>query len=98
MLSVKMAELINTMKEGVTLDSELLAKAVVRLIKRGIFERFTKTGTLSEKDQEFCDSIDWYPVDELEQREEYAEKLKGIAEGEHLPMTTDRLDKLMRIK
>ena len=41
------------------------------LNKKRIFEEFIKTGTLSTEDQEFCDKIDWYPVDELELKEEY---------------------------
>lgn len=45
-------------------------------LKKEIFERFIKTGTLSDDDQEFCDKIDWYPVDELELREEFVEELK----------------------
>ena len=90
-----MEELI---KHKLKLDSEFLAKAVVKLMKQSIFERFIKTGELSEEDQEFCDSINWYPIDELEVREEYAEKLKAISKGEHLPMTVEKLDKLMHIK
>ncbi len=90
-----MEELI---KHKLKLDSEFLAKAVVKLMKQDIFERFIKTGELSEEDQEFCDKIDWYPIDELEVKEEYAKKLKAIAEGEHLPMTVEKLDKLMHIK
>jgi len=42
--------------------AELLAKAVVRLMKRAIFEEFIKTGQLSAEDQEFCDRIDWSSV------------------------------------
>ena len=90
-----MEELI---KHKLKLDSEFLAKAVVKLMKQSIFERFVKTKELSEEDQEFCDKIDWYPIDELEVKEEYAEKLKRVSEGEHLPMTVEGLDKLMHIK
>ena len=45
-------------------------------IKKEIFEKFIKTGTLSADDQEFCDEIDWYPVDELPLKEEYVKKIK----------------------
>lgn len=48
------------------------------LNKKRIFEEFIKTGTLSAEDQEFCDKIDWYPVDELPLREEYVKKLKAL--------------------
>lgn len=46
------------------------------LLKKRIFERFLQTGTLSDKDQEFCDSIDWYPVDELPLKESFVKELK----------------------
>ena len=82
----------------ITLDSELLAKAVIKLIKQDIFERFEKTGTLSEDDQELCDKIDWYPVDELELKEEYVEKLRGIEKSSHSATSVEELDKLMNLK
>ena len=81
------------MKKEPKLDAELLAKAVVRLMKRDIFEEFIKTGELSAEDQEFCDGIDWYPVDELPLREEYVKKLKQIEKGPHSKaMTLEELD------
>jgi len=64
------------------------------LNKKRIFEEFIKTGTLSTEDQEFCDKIDWYPVDELELKEEYIERLKKIEKGPHSkPMSADELEK-----
>ncbi|MBA3064830.1 hypothetical protein FP803_05310, partial [Candidatus Woesearchaeota archaeon] len=72
----------------ISLDDELKAKVERFLwvnwsevgreeaLKKEIFERFIKTGTLSDADQEFCDKIGWYPIDELELKEEYIEKLK----------------------
>ncbi len=45
-------------------------------MKKRIFEKFIKTGTLSEADQSFCDSIGWYPVDELPLKEEFVKELK----------------------
>ena len=82
------------MKKEPKLDAELLAKAVVRLMKRAIFEEFIETGELSAGDQEFCDKIDWYPVDELPLREEYVKKLKQIEKGPHSKaMTLEELDK-----
>ena len=47
-----------------------------KLNKKRIFEEFIKTGTLSKEDQEFCDEIDWYPVDELPLKEEFIKELK----------------------
>lgn len=47
-------------------------------LKREIFETYIKTGKLSEENMEFCDKIDWHPVDELPMKKEYVEKLKKI--------------------
>jgi hypothetical protein len=93
---IEMGEVVT--KKEPTLDSELLAKSVVRLMKRDIFEQFIKSGELSAEDQEFCDSIDWYPVDELPLREEYVKKLKQIEKGPHSRMTLEELDELMGLK
>lgn len=68
-------------------------------IKKEIFEKFIKTGTLSADDQEFCDEIDWYPVDELPLKEEYVKKLKKLSkEPAGKPMTIEELDKLLGVK
>ena len=90
----------------VTLDDELKAK-VERLswinwsevareyaTKKEIFERFIRTGTLTEGDQKFCDKIDWYPVDEMELKEEFVKELKK-ARKEHSDkgMTAEEFDK-----
>ena len=64
------------------------------LNKKRIFEEFIRTGTLSKEDQEFCDKIDWYPVDLLEVKEEYIKKLKKIEKGPHSKvMSPEELDK-----
>ena len=84
----------SVMKEEFKLDSELMAKAVVRLMKRTIFEEFVETGQLSAEDQEFCDRIDWYPVDELPLREEYVKKLKALSKKPAgKPMTIEEFNK-----
>lgn len=41
------------------------------MLKKMIFEEYVKTGTLSDEAWEFCDSIDWHPVDELPLKEEF---------------------------
>lgn len=69
-----------------------------KLNKRRIFEEFIRTGELSAEDQEFCDRIDWYPIDELELKEEYVKRLKQIEEGPHSRMTLEELDKLMGLE
>ena len=68
------------------------------LNKKRILEQFLKTGELSAEDQEFCDRIGWYPIDELEVREEYLKKLEKIVKGRHTPMSVEDLDKLLDVK
>ncbi|MBS3077026.1 hypothetical protein J4233_02020 [Candidatus Pacearchaeota archaeon] len=82
-------------KSKLRMNSELIANAVVRLMKRDILERFMRNGEFTADDQEFCDKINWYPIDELELKEEYIEKLKAIEKGKHSKMTKEELDKLM---
>ncbi len=46
------------------------------ILKKEIFERYIKTGTISDEDWEFCERIDWHPVDELHPKKEHMEELK----------------------
>ena len=63
-------------------------------LKKGIFEKFIKTGTLSDADQEFCDKIDWYPIDELPLKEEFVKELeKARNEPMGKPMTLEEFNK-----
>ena len=61
-----------------------------KLNKKRIFDRFIKTGEITDKDWEFCEEIDWHPVDELPLREEFIERLKKAEKGPF--KTTKRLD------
>jgi len=45
-------------------------------MKKEIFGRYIKTGTISDEEWEFCEKIDWHPVDELPLREEFAKELE----------------------
>ncbi|MBU2576121.1 MAG: hypothetical protein KKF50_00185 [Nanoarchaeota archaeon] len=47
-------------------------------IKKLIFERYLKTGEISDKEWEFCERIDWHPVDELPLKKEFIEKISKI--------------------
>lgn len=44
-------------------------------LKKLIFEGYIKTGNLSDDDWEFCNKIDWHPVDELPLKEEFKRKM-----------------------
>jgi hypothetical protein len=48
------------------------------IMKKLIFEKYLKTGEVSNKDWIFCEKIDWHPVDELPIKKEFSEKLKKI--------------------
>ena len=69
-----------------------------KIMKREIFEEFIKTGKLSKEGEKFCDSINWYPIAELEVRDEYIEKLTKIGKGPHTRMTLKKLDKWLSLK
>ena len=47
-------------------------------LKKLIFENYIKTRKLSDEEWEFCDKIDWHPVDELPLKEEFIKRLKLI--------------------
>ncbi|MCK5698609.1 MAG: hypothetical protein KAH93_02090 [Candidatus Aenigmarchaeota archaeon] len=51
--------------------------ARVKLRKREIFEKYIKTGTVCDEDWEFCEKIDWHPVDELPLKQEFVEEVKA---------------------
>lgn len=51
------------------------------VLRKEIFERYLKTGQLTDEDWEFCEKIDWHPVDELPLRDEFIKKLKETENG-----------------
>lgn len=62
--------------------------------KKRIFEVFLKTRKLPPDDQQFCDEIDWHPVDELPLKEEFVKKLMSSAKKPSgKPMTTEAFKK-----
>ena len=68
------------------------------ILKRDIFEAYIKTRKLSKEDEEFCEKIDWHPVDELPLKEEFIEELKKAEKGTHSEMTLEELDKLLGLR
>ncbi len=64
------------------------------VLKRDIFERYIKTRKLSKEDEEFCERIDWHPVDELPLKKEFIEELEK-SKSEHCskPMTVEEFNK-----
>lgn len=51
------------------------------VLRKEIFERYLKTGRLTDEDWEFCEKIDWHPVDELPLKDEFIERLKEAEKG-----------------
>ena len=45
-------------------------------MKKLIFEDYIKTGSLSDEEWEFCEKIDWHPVDELPLKEEFKREIE----------------------
>jgi len=45
-------------------------------LKKIIFENYIKTGKISDEEWEFCEKIDWHPVDELPLKEEFKKELE----------------------
>ncbi|MEA3378376.1 MAG: hypothetical protein U9Q69_01930 [Nanoarchaeota archaeon] len=66
--------------------------------KKEIFEKFIKGIELSKEEEEFCEETNWDPLDEMEVKEEFIEKLKKIEAGPHHKMTLEKLDKLLGLK
>jgi hypothetical protein len=52
--------------------------ARISIRKREIFERYLRSGEISDENAEFCDKMDWHPVDELPLREDYVKKLEDL--------------------
>ena len=56
--------------------SKLLGKALIEVLKQDISRRYKQTGEITDEDWEFCEQIDWHPVDELPPKPEHTEELK----------------------
>ena len=45
-------------------------------MKKLIFENYIKTGNITDEEWEFCEKIDWHPVDELPLKEEFKKEIE----------------------
>ena len=72
-------ELKNEIKEFIWVNWSEIARE--EFLKRLIFDNYIKTGNLTDEEWEFCEKIDWHPVDELPLKEEFIKKLKKIKKG-----------------
>jgi hypothetical protein len=80
------------------LDSQFITSAVIKLMKQDILQRFNQTKEVTDEDWEFCEQIDWHPVDELPMKESFIKKHKEIEKGPHHSVTMGEIDELMRLK
>ncbi len=46
------------------------------LMKKLILEHYLKTGIISDEEWNFCDRMDWHPVDELPLKEEFKKEIE----------------------
>ncbi len=67
-------ELKNQLKEFMWVNWSEIARE--EALKKLIFENYIKTGTITDEEWEFCEKIDWHPVDELPLREEYKKEME----------------------
>ncbi|MBI2576041.1 hypothetical protein HYV84_02420 [Candidatus Woesearchaeota archaeon] len=44
--------------------------------KKLIFENYMKAGSITDEEWEFCEKIDWHPVDELPEKEEHRKEME----------------------
>ena len=58
------------------------------MLKRVIFDKYIKTGRLSDKDWEFCKKIDWHPVDWLPLKEEFKKELESRKKGHFIKLNS----------
>ncbi len=58
------------------------------ILKRYIFEKYLQSGDLTKEENEFCEKLDWHPVDELPLKEEFIEKIQRIRKGKYHKFST----------
>jgi len=46
-------------------------------LKKIIYENYMKTGNITDEESEFCEKIDWHPVDELPLKEEFKKEMEN---------------------
>tara|TARA_Y100000310_G_C20680009_1_gene815345 strand:+ start:2259 stop:2555 length:297 start_codon:yes stop_codon:yes gene_type:complete len=64
------------------------------ILKKEIFERYIENRKLTDRDWNFCEKIDWHPVDELPLKESFIKKLKNIRKER--PIRFNSVDELFK--
>ena len=71
-------EFKNQLKKFIWVNWSEIARG--ETMKKLIFENYIKNGSITDEEWEFCEKIDWHPVDELPLKEEFIKKMKRIKE------------------
>lgn len=67
-------EFKNQLKEFLWVNWSEIARE--EAMKKLIFENYIKLGSITDKEWEFCDKINWHPVDELPLKEEFKKEME----------------------
>ncbi len=67
-------EFKNQLKEFLWINWSEIARE--ETMKKLIFENYIKTGSVTDEEWEFCEKLDWHPVDELPLKEEFKKELE----------------------
>ena len=65
-------------------------------LQKLIFENYMKTGTLTDTEWEFCERMNWHPVDELPLKEEFRRELEKRKQGPFLRFKS--VDELFKMR
>lgn len=50
-------------------------------LKKVILDNYMEKGSITDEEWEFCDKVDWHPVDELPLKEEFRKELNERRKG-----------------
>ena len=67
-------EFKNQLKEFLWVNWSEIARE--ETMKKLIFENYIKNGSITDEEWEFCEKIDWHPVDELPLKEEFKKEME----------------------
>ena len=67
-------EFRNQLKEFLWVNWSEIARE--EAMKKLIFENYIKTGSITDEEWEFCEKINWHPVDELPLKEEFKTEME----------------------
>ena len=67
-------EFKNQLKEFLWVNWSEIARE--EAMKKLIFENYIKIGSITDEEWEFCDKINWHPVNELPLKEEFKKEME----------------------